>query len=49
MKLFITAAAVAASVLIVEATDCALRQPAEGDSVATLGFRTLYSAPAGKG
>jgi hypothetical protein len=48
MKLFVTAAVVAASVLIVEATEYALTQAAEIDSVATFGFRTVYSdsAPA---
>jgi hypothetical protein len=48
MKLLITAAVFAAGALIVEATDYALAHPQEVDSVATLGFRTLYCSSAGK-
>ena len=48
MKLLITAAVLAAGALVVEASDCALRQAGEIDSVATLGFRTLHGAPASK-
>jgi hypothetical protein len=48
MKLLITAVVFAAGALIVKATDYALTQPEEIDSVATLGFRTLHGAPASK-
>jgi hypothetical protein len=46
MKLLITAAVFAAAALIVEATHYALAQMQEVDSVATLGFRTLYCSSA---
>jgi hypothetical protein len=42
MKLLLTAAVLAAGALVAEASHCILTQAAEVDTVATLGFRTLY-------